>query len=96
MNKVLHISKYYYPFVGGTEQVARDFVNALKDTSVQKVICFNHEKGNRIDEVDGIEITRVGCFAKVASQSLSFKDIFLGVSMGMLQFSIKNSILSKL
>lgn len=30
MKKILHISKYYYPFVGGTEQVARDVVNALR------------------------------------------------------------------
>jgi glycosyltransferase involved in cell wall biosynthesis len=72
MNKVLHVSKYYYPFVGGTEQVARDFVNALKDNSEQKVICFNHEKGNKKDIVDDVEITRVGCFAKIASQSIGF------------------------
>ena len=37
-----------------------------------KVFCFNHEKGDKIDEVDGVEIIRAGCFAKVASQSLSF------------------------
>lgn len=24
MIKILHISKYYYPYIGGTEQVARD------------------------------------------------------------------------
>ena len=72
MNKVLHISKYYFPFVGGTEQVARDFVNALKDNSEQKVICFNHEKGNKVDRVDDVEIIRVGCFAKIASQSIGF------------------------
>lgn len=72
MKKVLHISKYYYPFRGGTEQIAQDCVKALKGECEQKVICFNHEKGNKIDEVDGIEIIRCGCFAKVASQSLSF------------------------
>ncbi len=72
MNKVLHISKYYYPFVGGTEQVARDFVNALKDNSEQKVICFNHEKGNKVDRVDDVEVVRVGCIAKIASQSIGF------------------------
>ena len=31
MARVLHISKYYYPFSGGTEQIARDIVVALKD-----------------------------------------------------------------
>ena len=71
MLKVLHISKYYSPFIGGTEQVARDCVNSIRKTCQQKVICFNHEKGDKIDYVDDVEIIRVGCFAKIASQSLS-------------------------
>lgn len=71
MKKVLHISKYYYPFRGGTEQIARDCVKALADTYEQKVICFNHVKGNSRDVVDGVEIIRCNCFAKVSSQSLS-------------------------
>ena len=42
--RVFHISKYYYPFLGGTEQVARDVVKALIDTGAkQKVICFNED-----------------------------------------------------
>jgi glycosyltransferase involved in cell wall biosynthesis len=69
--KILHISNYYFPFLGGIEQVARDCVNALKEHE-QKLICFNKEKGSRVDTVDGIEIIRVASFAKVASQSLSF------------------------
>jgi len=71
MKRVLHVAKYYYPFRGGTEQITQDCVNCLADTYEQKVICFNHEPGSRIDEVDGIQIVRVGCFAKIASQSLS-------------------------
>lgn len=72
-HKILHISKYYYPFVGGIEQVARDVVNAINDKYyIQKVICFNHDKGNKTDFVDDVEIIRVGCFTKISSQSLSF------------------------
>ena len=71
MKKILHISKYYYPFLGGTEQVARDCVNALKDENEQIVFCFNEGKEDKTDEVDGIKIIRIGCFAKVSSQSLS-------------------------
>lgn len=70
--KILHISKYYYPFVGGVEQVARDCVLALNDDAEQHIICFNHEKGDKTDEVDGVKVTRCGCFAKISSQSLSF------------------------
>ena len=71
--KILHISKYHFPFVGGIEQVARDVVNALKGhCSEQKIICFNHEKGTKFDCVDEVEVTRVGCFKKkIASQSIT-------------------------
>ncbi len=71
VNKVLHISKYYYPFCGGTEQIARECASALKDRCEQKIICFNHEQGDKTDYVDGVEIIRAGCFAKMSSQSLS-------------------------
>lgn len=70
--KILQVSKYYFPFVGGVEQVARDCSNSLKDTNEVKVICFNHENGDKIDMVDNVEVIRAGCFAKIASQSLSF------------------------
>lgn len=71
MKKVLHISKYYTPFVGGIEQIARDCVSALIDEYEQKVICFNHEPEDKEDEVDGVPVIRCGCQAKVSSQSLS-------------------------
>ena len=70
--KILQVSNYYFPFIGGIEQVTRDCSDALKGKHEVKVFCFNHEKGDKIDEVDGVEIIRAGCFAKVASQSLSF------------------------
>lgn len=68
--KILHISKYYYPFIGGVEQTARDIVNSI-DGCEQRVFCFNHKKGNVTDQIDGNEVFRCGCFAKIASQSLS-------------------------
>lgn len=71
MKKILHISKYYYPFKGGTEQIARDVVLAMKDEYEQKVIAFNDGRDDRIEDIDGIEIIKCGCFTKIASQSLS-------------------------
>lgn len=70
--KILQISNYYYPHIGGIEQVARDASGVLKNGNEVKVFCFNHEKGDKTDSVDGVEIIRAGCFAKVASQSMSF------------------------
>ena len=71
MQRILHISKYYYPFSGGTEQIARDCVLALKDEYEQKVIAFNDGDNDQIDTVDGVEVYKCGCFAKVSAQSLS-------------------------
>ena len=71
MRRVIHISKYYYPYRGGTEQIAQDCVNSLMGKYDQKVYCFNDGKDDLTDEVDGVVIVRARCFAKVASQSLS-------------------------
>lgn len=81
-SRILHISKYYYPFLGGTEQVARDIVNALLDTGArQKVICFNEDASDDItktkhgesiiDQIDGVDIIRCGYQLKVSSQAIS-------------------------
>ena len=80
--RILHISKYYYPFVGGTEQVARNVVRAFIGTGAeQKVICFNEnasdgtmscKRSETVTElVDGVEIVRCGTVLKLASQSIS-------------------------
>ncbi len=72
MKKVLHISKYYYPFVGGVEQIARDCVLALKGKVDQKIICFDHikDRGDSTDVVDDVEVLRCGQELLVASQAL--------------------------
>ena len=68
--KILQISNYIYPHIGGIEQVARDCINAMKDHE-QKLICFNSDKNTKTDKVDGVEVTRVGCQFKIASQSIA-------------------------
>jgi len=73
MSRILHISTYYPPNKGGVEQTAYDIVCGLKDKYEQKVICFNHEKKTNFEIYDGVEVYRIGYFAKVASQAISFK-----------------------
>lgn len=83
MKKLLQIPNYQYPHIGGIEQVARDIADSLLDDEEieQKIICFNedaqdenyicHRRETVHDSVDGVEVIRCGCFAKIASQSLS-------------------------
>lgn len=83
MKKVLQISKYYYPFLGGTEQVARDMATAISklEDVEQKIICFNEDaetdnyvcKKNKTvhDRVDGVEVIRCGYQLKMSSQAMS-------------------------
>lgn len=71
MKKVLQIDNYMYPHIGGIEQVTRDILNAIKEDYEVKIICFNHEKGTITDKVDSVDVTRVNCQVKVASQSIA-------------------------
>lgn len=83
MKRVLQIPNYLYPHIGGIEQVARDIADSLIDNKEiqQKIICFNedaqdgdficHRKETVHDKVDGVDVIRCGCVAKIASQSLS-------------------------
>ena len=71
MKKVLQITNYMFPHIGGIEQVTRDVNKALSDKYEQRIICFNHEKGTITDEVDGTKVTRVNCQIKVSSQSIA-------------------------
>lgn len=73
MKKILHISKYYYPFIGGVEQVARDAVHALQGKLEQKVLCFDHDNSEKNNTIDDVEVIRCKCQCKIFSQSISFE-----------------------
>lgn len=71
MKKILHISKYFYPYYGGIEDVARTIVDELKPFYEQRVMCFNHERGS-IYNINGADILRIGTTLTLASQPISF------------------------
>lgn len=72
MKRILHISKYYYPFSGGIEQIARDCVNVLKDEYEQMVIAFSENEKDENTVVDGVTVYKCGCRKKIASQPISY------------------------
>ena len=89
--RILQIPNYQYPNIGGIEQTSRDISNILSTIPnvEHKTICFNEDacdgeyvcrrKETIVDIVDDYEVTRCGCIAKVASQSISLtypKELF--------------------
>lgn len=70
--KILHISKYYVPYVGGVETVCKQLVDGAqtKGHSVA-VVCFNQGWRDKIDVVDGVKVYRVGAWVNIARQALS-------------------------
>lgn len=71
MKKILHISTYYPPHTGGVEQVCHMIVSSAPEYE-HEVICFNDCPKTIVSFYEGVKVIRVGAFAKVASQALSF------------------------
>lgn len=69
--RILHISKYYYPYIGGVENICKYLVDNMKKENDIAVVCFNEKKDDRIDIVDGVKVYRVGAKMTIARQALS-------------------------
>lgn len=67
---ILHISKYYFPFRGGVENICKYLVDNAKGHQCA-VVCFNDKQRDVIDEVDGVKVYRVGAWVTIARQALS-------------------------
>lgn len=68
--RVLHISKYYYPFLGGVENICKYLVDNSRAHQCT-VVCFNDKRRDAVGEVDGIRVYRVGAWVTIARQALS-------------------------
>ncbi len=71
MKKILHISTYYHPNIGGVETTARELVNCFKNEYEQKVICFSETKKFKKEIIDDVEVVKVGYITKKFSQAIS-------------------------
>lgn len=67
--RILHISKYYFPFLGGVENICKYIAEGVKEQTA--VLCFNDKCKDQIDEVNGIKIYRVATWINIARQALS-------------------------
>ncbi len=69
--RILHISKYYYPYVGGVENICKYLVEGnLEDTTA--VVCFNEGRKDTVENVNGHMVYRVGTLVNISRQALSF------------------------
>lgn len=69
--RILHVSKYYYPYVGGVENICKYLVESYPQYEVA-VVCFNDKNEDFIDEVNGHKVYRVATQISIARQALSF------------------------
>lgn len=73
MKKILHISKYYFPYHGGLEDIARSIVMEMREKYEQRVVCFNHTHTGTIRSTeDGVEVVRINAPLTISSQPISF------------------------
>ena len=68
--RILHISKYYYPYIGGVENICKYIVEGTTEHK-SAVVCFNEGHKDVVEEVNGHKVYRVATWINVARQALS-------------------------
>lgn len=68
--RILHISKYYYPYIGGVENICKYLVEGMPQYECA-VLCFNDKRDDVVEKVNGTTVYRVGTKINIARQALS-------------------------
>lgn len=68
--KILHISKYYFPYTGGVENTCKYLAEGMSKHKIA-VLCFNDKCKDVIDNVNGVKVYRVATWINIARQALS-------------------------
>ena len=69
--RLLEVSKYYYPYNGGIEQVCQNLCECLSNAFDIKVICFSESNRTYTQKVNGIEVEKVGVQKTIMSQAIA-------------------------
>ena len=69
--RVVLLGKYYHPYMGGIESHLRVITSELKQELDIEVVVSNTGRRTVHDVVDGVPVTRVASFGKVASVALT-------------------------
>lgn len=73
--KILQISNYYHPDIGGIEKIAQAISESLFDSFDIRVLCFSHNNESKNEIVDHVKVIRCGTNIKIASQQISARMI---------------------
>lgn len=76
MKKVLHISNYYTPHIGGIESTCQYLAEGLKGEYDVRVICFSEDNHTKYEETNGIKIIKPAVILNIARQGLSLNYYF--------------------
>lgn len=68
--KILHISKYYFPYIGGVENICKYLAEGTQQHETA-VLCFNEGREDVIEQVNGVTVYRVGTWINISRQALS-------------------------
>jgi len=68
---ILHISKYYYPDLGGIETIAKSMAEGLRDFR-NVVVCFSTKGKDCVDNINGVEVYRVKVSFSMLHQDVSY------------------------
>ncbi len=77
MRKVLQISNYYTPHIGGIESTCQYLSEGLSDEYEVRVLCFSEDKNDKTEVINGIKVFKAGVIFNIARQGLSFS--YLGI-----------------
>lgn len=69
--RIMHVSKYYYPYIGGVENTCKYLADSFAQKNEVAVVCFNEDKENVIEKVGNVKVYRVGTWINIARQALS-------------------------
>lgn len=70
--KILHVNKFYYPWIGGVEKVVQDLAEGLKDNADVKVLACQPKGKTSCEDINGVKVIKAGSLGKFFSMPISF------------------------
>lgn len=70
--KIIHVNKFYYPWIGGVEKVVQDLAEGLKDDADVKVLACQSKGKTFWESINGVDVLKAGSLGKFFSMPISF------------------------